>query len=451
MENAVENNNSSLIRCIITTGVSSLHYYNNYMQQFDKDNEALYNCMGISSINSIDKAELYNIIIDLSDNNIKTIVFEVFNHLLPLCSIIYVKLIKDDSLANQDAYECTELLKRLHKNQLIKLEVINKITQIPKGDIQSPWLKKIKNLFFFIGPGNTGKTSIITAITELCNENEKSVGLVDLTEDCKLMNYFPNVHSLENIKASEQYIKNKLNNRHKGSVDVYRCPSRLFIGNKELLSFEKTLNEFKDCYDYVFINADVNILNTCSDLFWMGEGIFIVHDIIPTKINITKYILLTFAETGISLNSNITMIYNKIIRSSINLKNIEEKLIFKKTNNHKLIPLVDLSGKSFEIPYNKKTMGAFINSISTKSSIIHNVSYSYKRNIEYIYKHINNEDYVELEDMNVTEYIEYSFRSIIQCFHIENSYKIIEKYISNLSNFVQSKSKINFARIIEKH
>lgn len=451
MENAVEKDNSSLKQCIITTGVSSLNYYNNYMQQFNKDNEALYNCMGKSSINNIDKAEYYNIIIDLSDHHIKTIVFEVFNHLLPLHAYLYVKLIKDDSSTFGDAYQCTELLEKLHRNKLIELEVINKISQAPKEEELSSWLKRFKNLFFFIGPGNTGKTSIISALTELCNEKNKSIGLIDLTEGCKLMHYFPNVRSLEDITLKDQRLQKKLKNKHTGLVDVYRCSGKYSKGNKDLQSFTKLLKELTAGYDYVFVNTDVNVLDVCSDLFRLGDKIFIIHDIIPTKINITKHILLTFAATGINTNPNIALIYNKIIRCSFSLKAIEEKMIFKKLNNQKLIPIVDLNSKTFEIPYSKKTMGAIINNISTKNSIIHNAAYSYRRNIEYIYNHINNIPYIELDDMSITDYLKYCFKRVFKHYYIQNIYKMTERYTSILRSNFQSYTLMARSRFIEKH
>lgn len=451
MENVVEKDNSNVKRCIITTGVSSLNYYNNYMQQFNKDNEALYNCMGKDSITSIDKAEYYNIIIDLSDYNIKTIVFEIFNYLLPLHAYLYVKLIRDDALTGSDTHECIELLEKLHRNQLIELEIINKMSHSSKREETSSWLKKFKNLFFFIGPGNTGKTSIISALTELCNEKNKSVGLIDLTEGCKLMNYFPDVRRIGETSLKDQQFKKKFKNKHTGLVDVYRCSGKHLKGDKNLQSCIKLLKELTSGYDYVFVNADVSMLEESIDLFRLADKTFIIHDMIPTKINITKHILLNFAATGINTNPNIALVYNKTIRCSFSLKSIEEKMIFKKLNNKKLVPLVDLNSKAFEIPYSKKTMGAIINNISTKRSIIHNASYSYRRNIEYIYNHINNLPYVEIEDMSITDYFKYCFKRVSQQYYIHNTCKIVERYLTTLRSNLQSYTLVARSRFIEKH
>ncbi|SDK19251.1 CobQ/CobB/MinD/ParA nucleotide binding domain-containing protein [Natronincola ferrireducens] len=436
--------------CIITTGVSSLNYYNNYMQRFNEDNDALYNLMGISNVVNIDKADYYRIIIDLSDNSIKDIVFELFNHLLPLGVDINVKLIKDAALISHDTQLCIELLQRLDNNKLIKLEIINKEAKRLKEEEESSLFKKIKNLFIFIGPGNTGKTSILSALTESCNDKGKRIGLIDFTEDCKLMTYFPNIYSLNHFHSRKRNYQEKSPMKSKDLVDVYRCSSEYVKTPEGLKNLSAGLREFTKTYDYVFVNTDMKTLDSGRELFKMAQKIFIVHDFIPTKINITKHILITFGEIGIHDNSTIALIYNKIINCAFNLKTIEEKLIFEKLSNKKLIPLVDLNSKTFEIPYSKKTMGAIINNISTKSSIINNVAYSYRRNIEYLYKYINDIPYVELEEMSIGDYLKECFHRVLQHHCFKDTYKALYKYAGNFSMFRQSNRIMGTLRFLQK-
>ncbi|SET73550.1 hypothetical protein SAMN05660297_03320 [Natronincola peptidivorans] len=451
MEIIVEGSTNSLKRCIITTGVSSLNYYNNYMQQYNRQKEALYNCMGINSIRNIGEAQQYDVIIDVSDNNVTDIVFELFNHLLPKKVDIYVKLIHDTSSSDDNIKACIVLLQRLERNRLIELEIINKIPQSFKEKEEKSWMKRIKNLFFFIGPGNTGKTSIISALTELCNEKGGSIGLIDLTESCKLMNYFPNVRSLEKKPFRNGSSKKKLKSKHDGRVDVYYASHSILKDSKDRKDLTKTIEALTDAYDYVFINADLKVLNHAGDLFRLGEKIFIVHDFMPTKINVTKHILLTFAEKGINNNPNIALIYNKIIRCSYSLKNIEEKMIFKTSKNKELIPLVDLNSKTFEIPYHTKTMRAIINHISTKSSIVHNAAYSYKKNIDYLYKYINNISYVELEDMDIIEGFKACVGGIKQHQYAQRTYHSFHKHITSLVTLAQSIKYFDTPKNLQKY
>lgn len=445
-----DSNRNDLKGCIVTTGVSSLNYYNNYMQHFHKDHETLYNCMGISSIGNIDRVAYYNIIIDLTDHNIKDIVFEIFNYLLPMKADLYVKLIKDDSLNNEDVSQCNELLRRLSDHHLISLEIIDRIPHIAKKDKDTSWIQKFKNLFFFIGPGNTGKTSIITALTELCNQRGKKIALIDFTRDCKLMNYFPSIYSLENPITEEDEFKRRLWKKHIGSVDVYRSSAHLLKENEGLKNLTGYLNDLAERYDHIFINTDINTLNCCPDLFKIGDKIFIVHDIIPTKINITKHILLTFAATGINKNSSIALIYNKIIKDSFNLKTTEEKIIFNKLNNQKLIPLVDLNSKTFEIPYSKKTMRAIINNISNGDSIIYHSAYSFKRNLDYIYQYINDIPYIELEEMNISQCFKYCFEGLRQSQIFLEFRKNIEGFVTGIADMLQHISLTNYSKDIPK-
>src|SRR5690554_5984881 len=101
--------------CIITTGVSSLNYYKDYMKIHDKDksDSLIYNYMGISSIRNISKVDAYKVIIDLCDNNIKEIVFELLNHLLCLKAKIHIKVINNVVGSSDDIDQCMILLNRL--------------------------------------------------------------------------------------------------------------------------------------------------------------------------------------------------------------------------------------------------------------------------------------------------------------------------------------------------
>ncbi|MCC5911706.1 MAG: hypothetical protein JJT76_14875 [Clostridiaceae bacterium] len=434
MDTITNRHEKNLKTCIITTGVSSLNYYHDYIQPFEKDNLLLYNCMGVSSIKNIDKVDIYNVIIDFTDNNIKEIVFELFNYLLPFDAELHVKVIYSSCLYSEDLEECMVLLKRLDKHELIELEIIEEVSEIPKKKESNSWIKKLKNTFLFTGSGNTGKTSLIATLSELCSEKGHRVALVDLTEGNKSINYFTNIYSLMGRNLQDDLLKGIRGSHEKEQVDVYTYPCENLENTLEEKLFYKSIRKVSSIYDYVFINTDINTVHTKSNIFNMGEKIFIIHDFMPTKINATKQILLKFAECGINTKGNISLIYNKIVKCYFNIDFIEERMIFKKLHNKKLMPLVDLNCHTFEIPYNKKTMEAMINHISHKSSIVDNVSYSYKKNIDYIYKYINNTPYVEIGDVDIVEYIKNAFQHVWQHAFVKNIQREVYKYMMQLKN-----------------
>lgn len=145
MDVTINKSKDNIQSCVITTGVSSLNYYIEHMESFEKNNSLLYNYMKVNSIKNIAKADEYKLIIEFSDSDIKEIVFELLDYLLPFYPEIYVKVIYDIDLVNSDAKQCMTLLNRLNKHKLINLEIITKSLELPK---EKPSLtQKIKKIF----------------------------------------------------------------------------------------------------------------------------------------------------------------------------------------------------------------------------------------------------------------------------------------------------------------
>jgi len=237
------------------------------------------------------------------------------------------------------------------------------------------------------------------------------------------------------------------------SIDEYSHEIYVELSN---LLIEKRIKPKKELeisliYDYIFVNTDINTVYTKSEIFNIGEKVFIVHDFMPTKINSAKQILLKFEEVGINTKGNISLIYNKMIKCCFNIEFIEEKIIFKKLSNKSLVPLVDLDCETFEIPYSKKTMGAMINHISHKKNIINNVSYSYRRNTDNIYKYMNNIPYMEIDNVNMIEYVKDALNDISQHAYIKNVKETAYKWITYLKNSKKGVYYLIHSKLLEKH
>ncbi len=149
METTSNKYNHDLQSCVITTGISSLNFYNEQMQPFEQSDFLLYNLMRVSSIKNITKVAYYQVIIDFRDNNIKEVVFELLNYLLTFNVEIDVKIIYSEMIISDDAEECMSLLNRLSKHKLIKLETINKSLELKKEKENKYWIKRLRNVFFY--------------------------------------------------------------------------------------------------------------------------------------------------------------------------------------------------------------------------------------------------------------------------------------------------------------
>ncbi|ABR49654.1 hypothetical protein Amet_3528 [Alkaliphilus metalliredigens QYMF] len=271
-----------LQRCIITTGVSSLNYEKEHMQSFEKNNSLLYNCMRVSSIKNIDKVDEYKVIIDFCDNNLQEIVFELLNHLLAFNVEIHVKVINNIALSSDEIEQCMILLNRLDKHKLIHLEIINKSSGLPKEEGHS-WIKKLKNAFFFTGSGNTGKTSLISALSELCNEKKQTVALIDLTEHHKLVNYFTSIYPLIGTNHQDHFVRERIKHNKEDVVNVYTYNDKKLINSADERVFYEAIKKISSLYDYVFVNTDINIVNTKSNIFNMGEKVLLYMTLCQQK------------------------------------------------------------------------------------------------------------------------------------------------------------------------
>ena len=64
-------------------------------------------------------------------------------------------------------------LEKLEKHKFITLEFVDDIPEEP--------VKQEDNIIFFVGPGNTGKTSIIASLSESFRQNGQKLALIDIT------------------------------------------------------------------------------------------------------------------------------------------------------------------------------------------------------------------------------------------------------------------------------
>ena len=161
-----------------------------------------------------------------------------------------------------------------------------------------------------------------------------------------------------------------------GLVDLYVYDYECDKKGPEVIYFCEILRKLSDLYDYIIVNADeTSVINT-PYIYKTASKIFIVHDFMPTKIRSTKKLLLKMISAGINTQKNVSLIYNKTLKDTIDIGQIEEKLLFIRLPGKKIMPTVNLNCSTFEIPYEQKTMAALIQNLATKATGIENTSKS---------------------------------------------------------------------------
>ena len=141
----IENDKNKFQKCFITTGISSLKFFNRNIQSDDKNDALLYSCMSVDNIQNISKANKYFIVIDLRDKHIKEILFNLLNYILPLNPEICIKIVKNNGTQNEDVTECMKLLMRLSKYNIINLDMGTPSTEKIES-LKVPFLSKLKAL-----------------------------------------------------------------------------------------------------------------------------------------------------------------------------------------------------------------------------------------------------------------------------------------------------------------
>lgn len=429
MENVSNKSAAKVQRCIISTGLSSASYLNNYTSNPIDESTLICNCSNKDDICKIVSANHYDIIINYSDESVNDLIYDLFSFLIPHDVTIRVVFIWDKSMPDSIPKHVL-FLEKLEKHKFITLEFID--------DSPAEPVKQEENIIYFVGPGNTGKTSIIASLSECFRQNNQKLALIDITRKNKLINYFPrhsflNTSNLKDFSISSDFYRS-VNIYTDGLVDLYVYDYQYDKKGPEIIYFCEILRKLSELYDYIIVNADESSVINTPYIYKTANKIFIVHDFMPTKIKTTKKLLIKMISAGIDTQKTVSLIYNKTLKDTIDIGNIEEKLLFIKLPKRKIIPAVDINCSTFEIPYEQKTMTAIIKNLAANTTGIENTSKKYKTNIINIYKHINNVPYTDNDELEISQFVKEKLQKLTDKKHIAESIKNIKTNLTNLKH-----------------
>jgi hypothetical protein len=343
---------------------------------------------------------------------------------------IRVLFILDKNISGSSTPKHVAFLERLEKHKFITLEFLD--------DSPAEPVSQEKNIIYFVGPGNTGKTSIIASVSEVFRQNNQKLALIDITRKNKLINYFPkhsflNTSNLKDFSVSRDFFRS-VNIYTDGLVDLYVYDYESDKKGPEVIYFCEILRKLSELYDFIIVNADESSVTGTPYIYKTASKVFIVHDFMPTKIKTTKKLLLKMISAGIDTQKTVSLIYNKTFNDTIDMGKIEEKLLFIRLPNKKIIPTVDLNCSTFEIPYEQKTMAAIIRNLATSSTGIENTSKKYRTNIYNIYNYINDIPFTENDEMEISQYFREKLRKLTDRKHITESLVNIKTGVVNLKD-----------------
>lgn len=430
MENVGNKSAAKVQRCIISTGSASSSYLNHYASGHVEESTLVCNCSKKDDICKVVSANHYDIIINYSDESVNDIIYDLFNFLIPHDVPIRVVFILDKNMSGSSMPKHVVFLEKLEKHKFITLEFID--------DSPSEPVKQEENIIYFVGPGNTGKTSIIASLSESFRQNNQKLALIDITRKNKLINYFPkhsflNTSNLKDFSISSDFYRS-VNIYTDGLVDLYVYDYQYDKKGPEVIYFCEILRKLSELYDYIIVNADENSVINTPYMYKTANKIFIVHDFMPTKIKTTKKLLLKMIAAGIDTHKTVSLIYNKTLTDTVDIGSIEAKLLFIKMPNKKIIPAVDINCSTFEIPYEQKTMTAIVKNLAANTTGIENTSKKYRTNIINIYKHINDIPYTDNDEIEISQFIKEKLQKLTDRKYFEESVKNIRTTIINAKN-----------------
>ena len=421
VETIINKNALKVHRCIISTGSSSNSYLTRYASDHVEESLSICNCSDKEDILKISPASHYDIIINYSDETIEEIIYDLFSYLIPRDVTIRVAYILDNSMSGSSMPKHVAFLEKLEKHKFITLEFIDDSPEEP--------IEQEENIIYFVGPGNTGKTSIIASLSESFRQNGQKLALIDITRKNKLINYFPkhsflNTSNLKDFSISRDFYRS-VNIYTDGLVDLYVYDYEYDKKGPEVIYFCEILRKLSGLYDYIIVNADESSVINTPYIYKTASKVFIVHDFMPTKIRTTKKLLLKMISAGINTQKTVSLIYNKTLKDTIDIGRIEEKLLFIRLPNKKILPTVNINCSTFEIPYEQKTMAALINNLVKNTTSIENTSKKYRHIIQNIYKFINNIPYTENDEMEISQFLREKLRKL-------SDRKYMMEYIRNI-------------------
>lgn len=421
---------ASSSRCVITTGVASSRYLINHMPDLLDHGTHTCNCSGSEDLSGIRSAGCYYVVIDFSDELYEEVISGLFNRLIPLDVPVHVIVAPNHKPVSHDIERFTSFLEKLGKHGFITLDM--------KKDASSMELAPEKNVVFFAGPGNTGKTSVIASLCSVFRENGQRTALIDITRSNKLINYFPGhkLLSFSNIKelSCDKDFCKSVNMYSDGLTDLFVYDYESNGKQPSVIYFCELIRRFTGVYDYVLINTDDWAVENTPNIFKIAGKIFIVHDFLPTKINRTKKMLMGLMKAGVDTQQFVSLIYNKTLKNSVDLGKIEEKLLLVKLPSKKIIPVVDINCNTFEIPFDKKTMEALVRNLALKQTGIEDTSIRYRYCIGNIYKYINDIEYTENDEREIAELVKSGLHSILHNKKLNKLGSTITAGINQLKN-----------------
>jgi GTPase SAR1 family protein len=408
VENVSNKNALKVHRCIISTGSSSNSYLTRYASDHVEESISICNCLDKEDIPKITPASHYDIIISYSDETIEEIIYDLFSYLIPQDVTIRAAYILDNSMSGSSMPKHVAFLEKLEKHKFITLEFIDDSPEVP--------VEQEENIIYFVGPGNTGKTSIIASLSESFRQNGQKLALIDITRKNKLINYFPkhsflNTGNLKDFSISRDFYRS-VNIYTDGLVDLYVYDYEYDKKGPEVIYFCEILRKLSGLYDYIIVNADESSVINTPYIYKTASKVFIVHDFMPTKIRTTKKLLLKMISAGINTQKTVSLIYNKTLKDTIDIGRIEEKLLFIRLPNRKILPTVNINCSTFEIPYEQRTMAALVNNLAQNTTGIENTSKKYRHIIQNIYKYINNIPYTDNDEMEISQFIREKLRKL---------------------------------------
>jgi len=429
LENVSNKSAAKVQHCTIFTGLSSTSFLNSYILYPADESTLICNCSNKDDICKIASANHYDIIINYSDESVNDLIYDLFSFLIPHDVTIRVVFLWDKSIPDRMPKHVV-FLEKLEKHKFITLEFIN--------DNPSEPVKQEENIIYFVGPGNTGKTSIIASLSESFSQNNQKLALIDITRKNKLINYFPrhsflNTSNLKDFSLSSDFYRS-VNIYTDGLVDLYVYDYQYDKKGPEVIYFCEILRKLSELYDYIIVNADESSVVNTPYIYKTANKIFIVNDFMPTKIKTTKKLLVKMISAGIDTQKTVSLIYNKTLKDTINIGSIEEKLLFIKLPKKRIIPTVDINCSTFEIPYEQKTMTAIIKNLAANTTGIENTSKKYRTNIINIYKHINNIPYTENDEIEISQFVKEKLQKLADRKYITESIISIKNNVINLKD-----------------
>ena len=376
-----------------------------YKRNFYSSKSPIYYCLNDENVDGIKAADHYEILLDFSNKNIKSIIYKMFSRLLLSECTISVSVFNYGTIYSIDAEESMKMLGKLQKGNLISLKPC-----CPNDAIKSeiPLVCAVDNVISFIGSGNTGKTSIISSVSELFSKNTLNIALLDFTAQSKLSNYFPNSMDLSDILFNNKpFNPYKLQSELKdmrGPADLYVFKKPSAIELCETCSLLQIIKHLSETYDFVLINTDQKFISNHMGLLRYCSKIFVVSDLELEKVNYLHTTLANMKKSGINTNKSVSLVYNKIVRGAMEIGEFEESLIFESTSDNKLVPLVDIHCSTFEIMHSRRTEIALKNKALDQSDALSRTSSNYIQNINRLYRFINNMEVCEFGDMKVEEF-----------------------------------------------